>query len=193
MGQTVVVFFGMTASGKSHLSTAWARRHHCARFNTDVVRKRDIARPGEREDGGRGIHQGIYTAAYSRRTYRRLLELAAQALARSACHCVVLDGSYQLLTLRKQLIARFARRCQVYFIYCHCSEAVTRRRLAERRDDVTAVSDGDIEVYRYQCRQFEQPVEIDSRHLLVLDTDAPLEYLIDRLEAFLVGAGARLW
>jgi len=184
----VVVFFGMAASGKSYLSQAWAEQRGCARFNTDVVRKRDIA-------GGMvagrptvsGIGQGIYTAEFSRRTYMRLLTLAEQALADPARRCVILDGSYQLEQERRQVIERFSAVANVSFIYCFCSEHVTRGRLDLRRREEAAVSDATLEVYLHQCRTFEKPREIPGRQLLELDTDAPLEYLIGRVEQFLAG------
>lgn len=183
--QTVVVFFGMTASGKSYLSAAWAKRRQCIRFNTDVVRKESIARMAGLQRSGQGINQGIYTPELTRRTYDRLLDLAETSLAARSRDCVVLDGSYQLALERKRVMGRLGNRARVYFVYCHCSEAVTRKRLAGRLADQAAVSDGNIDVYLYQCRKFEKPTEIGPGQLLELDTDAPVGYLIDRLEQFL--------
>ena len=37
--QTLAVFFGMTASGKSTLALAWAKRCQAPYYNTDRVRK----------------------------------------------------------------------------------------------------------------------------------------------------------
>ena len=177
----VIVFFGLTASGKSHLSGAWARRHNLKRFNTDVVRK-GLAPLAETT--GLGIGQGIYGQDFTRKTYDRLLDLAEETLAGGAVQ-VVLDGSYLLAEERLRLIRRFARRADSYFILCWCSEEMTRQRLELRAREKDAVSDGTLEIYRHQQTIFVRPGESAEDRLLKLDTDAPLEDLMDRLDQFL--------
>lgn len=177
----VIVFFGLTASGKSHLSGAWARRYNLKRFNTDVVRK-GLAPLAETT--GLGIDQGIYGRDYTRKTYDRLLELAEETLAGGAVK-VVLDGSYLLAEERLRLIRRFSRLADISFILCWCSEEVTRQRLELRTKEKDAVSDGTLEIYRHQQEIFIEPAEIAEDRLLRLDTDAPLEYLMVRLDQFL--------
>ena len=185
----IIIFFGMTASGKSHLSTAWARKCGFRRFNTDVVRKEYIVMP----DGGAfaesGIGKGMYSPEMSKKTYEKLLELAEEALAEPSVSCVVLDGSFQRAHDRIHVIERFHHKVLPLFILCRCSDQVTRCRLARRCTDPMAVSDGDVDVYLHQLVKFENPTEIPRMQLLELDTDAPLEYLIERLETFLAQAG----
>jgi len=185
----MVIFFGMTASGKSHLSTAWARKCGCRRFNTDVVRKKYIVEPGGRTFAESGIEKGMYSPEMSMKTYDKLLELAEGALADPLVSCVVLDGSFQRAKDRAQLFERFQHTVVPLFILCHCSDQVTRSRLALRHTDSMSVSDGDLEVYLHQLIKFENPTEIPHAQLLELDTDAPLEYLIERLENFLAQSG----
>lgn len=184
----IVIFFGMTGSGKSYLSTAWARKHGCLRLNTDVVRKECIAGASGAQPVEKGIEKGLYTPELSRRTYEQLLELTDMALADSESPCVVVDGSFQRASERGRLVARFHGRAALFFICCRCSDNVTRSRLAMRRADPCSVSDGDLVVYLHQLAKFENPTEIPRAQLLELDTDAPLEYLIDRLEKFLAEA-----
>ena len=179
------IFFGMTASGKSHLSTAWASRCRCARFNTDVVRKGLVVGKDSNHGGEVGLGQGLYSPEFSRRTYDLMQQLAEEALADPLVECIVLDGSYQRRAERDLLMRRFNERVQLLFVYCFCSEEVTRERLALRLHDPDAVSDGNLKVYLSQRETFERPVEIPSGQLLELDTDAQLEYLIGRLEHFL--------
>jgi len=188
--QYILIFFGMTGSGKSYLSTAWARKHGCLRLNTDVVRKECIAKTIERQPTEKGIEKGIYTPELSRRTYERLFDLAEKAINDPSSPCVVLDGSFQRAIDRRKLVDRFHGCAPLFFVFCHCNEHVTRYRLTMRRTDPMSVSDGDLAVYLHQLAKFENPTEIPTVQLLELDTDAPLEYLIDRLEQFLVRAGA---
>lgn len=184
--KTVVVFFGMTASGKSYLAGEWARRRGYPYFNTDVVRKELVARIFPTiQLQEQGVDKGLYSPEFSRKTYDALLDCAEKALADGAFRYVVLDGSYQLKSERKRVVEKFSGQFGVYFILCHCSEAVTRERLKKRLLNDSAVSDGNLEVYLKQKRKFDKPVEISSEQLLELDTNASLEYLIFRLEHFL--------
>lgn len=180
----VVVFFGLTASGKSYLAEAWADLRGCTRFNTDVVRK-SLAESHPHLQSDRGIDKGIYSPEFSRKTYERLLVLAEKALAGKSTVCVVLDGTYQRRRERQRVVERLAGYADVYFVCCRCCEAVTRARLGARRLDAKAVSDGTLDVYLSQREKFESPMEIPPDHLLELDTNASLEYLIVRLERFL--------
>lgn len=180
----IVVFFGMTASGKSYLASAWARRRGFSYFNTDVIRKE----LGSIESGmvfEKGLDKGLYSREFSRKTYDCLLDRAERALAENSCRAVILDGSYQSAGERKRVLERFAAQARVSFILCRCSEALTRKRLRQRILDDSTVSDGNLEVYQKQRKCFDSPTEIPSGKLLELDTSASLEYLIDRLERFL--------
>jgi predicted kinase len=178
------VFFGMTASGKSFLAKAWARRQGFPYFNTDIIRKEIVAVEPERVFE-QGLDKGVYSREFSRKTYDTLLACAERVFAETICRCVVLDGSFQAASERKRLIERMANVAQVFFILCRCSESLTRKRLRERLQDDKAVSDGNLDVYLKQKKCFDASAEIPSGWLLELDTSASLEYLIERLDHFL--------
>lgn len=186
--QIVVVFFGMTASGKSYLARAWAERHGYPYLNTDVVRK-ELAGIAATRSCPQEIDKGLYSPEFSRKTYERLLDRGERALAEDAFPCVILDGSYQLQSERRRVLERFADRYSVFFVFCRCGDAVTRTRLAERLLDDEAVSDGRLEIYLRQKKIFEDPREIPPERLLELDTNASLEYLIGCVEHFLSTSG----
>jgi predicted kinase len=68
------------------------------------------------------------------------------------------------------------------FISCSCSEAETKRRLAIRAEDPTAVSDGRWEVYQRQLASAASPTELGAHELVTIDTSAPVEELLAILE-----------
>lgn len=183
-GRMVVVFFGMTASGKSYLAKAWAQRQGCCYFNTDVVRKElGALEPGRVFE--QGLDKGLYSREFNRKTYDRLLACAERVLMEATFRCVVLDGSFHSAAERKLVLERLSGQARVCFILCRCSESLTRKRLQERLLDDSAVSDGNLDVYLKQKKCFDAPAEIPSGKMLELDTGASLEYLIERLEHFL--------
>jgi len=155
-GKIIVVFFGMTASGKSTLGKAWADFCSAAYYNTDRVRKElaGLQAVAKRPDG---VGQGIYTSAFTEKTYEAMLAHARQDFSREV-KTVVLDGSYSRRVDRdrvRSMALELGARC--VFIFCTCSEKEVRRRLALRARDPEAVSDGRWEIYLHQRQTFERP------------------------------------
>lgn len=174
------VFFGLTASGKSTLAAAFAARRRLAYYNSDRLRK-ELAGVAPTHSCPDGLHQGLYSPEFTRRTYDALLAKAEQELR--AQRSLVLDGSYQAAGERRlvrALACRFAAR--VVFIYCHCPAAETKRRLAQRAQDPTAVSDGRLEIYERQVATWLPPTELADHELLTIDTSASVEELLSTLD-----------
>jgi predicted kinase len=57
------------------------------------------------------------------------------------------------------------------FVFCTCSEAVVRHRLALRAQDPEAVSDGRWEIYQHQLTTFERPDDLLETDCLHLNTE----------------------
>ncbi len=179
------VFFGLIASGKSTLASAWAGRHGLAYHNSDRVRK-ELAGLAPETPQREAVDGGIYTAEFSRRTYDRLLELAAALLA--AGRSVVLDGSYQARAERDRLrLLAAGHGADLRFVLCRCEEEIMRRRMEERLRDPQAVSDGRWEVYLLQRQRFEPPTELEAAEVLELDTAAPIGELLEKLDRRFAG------
>lgn len=176
----VLVFFGLIASGKSYLARVWAEKHGYAYYNSDVIRK-ELAgmQPTQRQESA--VDAGIYTPAFSRRTYDALVEHAVAELAKGTA-CVVLDGSYQSQSERQKLLARLGATSKIVFILCRCEEAVMKQRMEQRTADPTAVSDGRWEIYLKQKETFNPPEELGVEQLLTIDTNGPVDSLVSLLD-----------
>lgn len=173
------VFFGMIATGKSTLAQGWARhkRLHC--YNSDLVRK-ELAGISPTDNLRQAVDTGIYSREFSRKTYQALLEKAEAVLQRG--ESVILDASYQYIRDRVD-IRSLAKKlgCKVYFILCQCSEPEMQRRMDLRALDPAAVSDGRWEIYLQQKKRFELPDELAASELIIIDTQAPLDNLLQEL------------
>lgn len=178
----LVIFFGMTASGKSTLAQAWAGKLDAPYYNTDRVRK-ELAGLQATDRRPDGIDQGIYAPALTARTYQEMLERARRDFATGST-VVVLDGSYGRKADRDAVraLAREAgaRPC---FVYCSCSQEVTRQRLRVRAADSAAVSDGRWEIYLHQQENFALPDATAEPDCLLVLTEAPVEQLCKQLAA----------
>ena len=177
----MLVFFGMVASGKSTLAGACALKWGCRYYNSDVVRK-ELAGVAAASRQNSGYNSGIYSHDFSRKTYDSLISLARKDFEEEANSCVILDASYQSLEERRSILSSFATGYKLLFVYCRCDESVLKRRLEKRLKDPKAVSDGRWEIYVQQKRRFEPPVELPKEQLITLDTNLPLEQLIEMLE-----------
>ena len=178
----LVVFFGMTASGKSTLAMAWSKQHRMPYYNTDRVRK-ELAGLQVTDRRPDGIEQGIYSPALSALTYQAMLDKAAEDIAGGA-RVVVLDGSYGQRADRdavRRVAAPLGADC--LFVYCFCSETETKRRLAIRAVDSEAVSDGRWEIYVHQKTCFAIPDGDECKDCLLLNTEATLPQLLQKITA----------
>ena len=175
------VFFGKIASGKSTLSQAWAWHKQLRCYNSDWVRK-ELAGISPTARQHATIDSGIYTKEFSQKTYRTLLERAEMCLQQG--DSVILDASYQYARDRQDLrgLAKNLN-CRVYFILCQCSETEMKRRMDKREHDPASVSDGRWEIYLKQKKRFEPPSELAAPELVIIDTQAPLEELLEELDA----------
>lgn len=174
------VFFGMIATGKSTLAMAWAKQKKLAYYNSDTVRK-ELAGLNPTNSQRNSIDTGIYTKDFSQKTYNTLKEKAEAILQQ--CESVILDASYQYARDRQDLrnLAKNLN-CRVCFILCQCSVSEMKRRMKEREQDPTAVSDGRWEIYLKQKDRFEPPDELTASELIIIDTQAPLAELLEALE-----------
>ncbi len=176
----VFIFMGLIASGKSTLAQAFAEKYQLNYYNSDVERKK-LARVDRTARGTGDFGEGIYSAAFTRRTYDALIARAKAQVAQSCS--VVLDGSYVKKAERQLLVDAFAGcNVQLVFILCEVSEQVTRERLKRRALDETAVSDGTFEIYTIQKTGFEYPAELENTGLVTIETDGDVEQLLTILD-----------
>jgi predicted kinase len=168
-------------SGKSNRSRALGAAMGWPVIHSDAVRKNLAGlKPTDRAPAAFG--QGIYDADFSTRTYDEMLRQAGNHLAAGAS--VILDGSYKRAFERGR-VRRLAQDhgARVIFVYCHCPPAVARERLGIRLTDPEAISDGRVELFEDQARDFD-PFAPEDRPLLQLDTTRDPGVVLEDLKSF---------
>ncbi|MCI5141266.1 MAG: hypothetical protein D3909_05980 [Candidatus Electrothrix sp. ATG1] len=179
---TLYIFFGLIASGKSTLAELFAEAQGFPYYNTDRVRK-ELAGIALNERRPDGMDQGIYTPAFTEKTYQAMLERAAQDFSKGATG-VVLDGSYSKATDRHKVNELASSlNARTLFFLCSCSEQETQRRLALRAKDPNAVSDGRWEIFIQQREKFEHPDELSPPQITYIDTEAEPKKLLRLLKS----------
>jgi predicted kinase len=181
VGRLIVVVFGLMASGKSNRSRALGASFHWPVIHSDAVRKTLAGlKPTDRVAVDFG--KGIYGEDFSTRTYDEMLRLARAHL--DAGQNVILDGSYKRAGERDR-VRQLAREqdARVIFVYCECPPAVARERLGIRLTDPEAISDGRVELFEDQARDFD-PFTPEDRPLLRLDTTRDSAVVLEELKSF---------
>lgn len=176
-----MVVFGLMGTGKSSRSRALAEVRDWPVIHSDALRKHLAGlAPTDRVPVAFG--QGIYDEDFSTRTYAEMLRIAEAHLA--AGRSVILDGSYKRAAERERVrqLAR-DRGARVIFVYCECPPEVARERLGIRLTDPEAISDGRVELFEDQIRDFD-PLGPEDRPLLRLDTTRDPAVVLDELKGF---------
>jgi len=177
----IVVIFGLMATGKTTLARALGQALGLPVVESDRVRKALVGMaPTTRATVEFG--QGIYAADFSSRTYEEMRRQVATHLA--AGQSLILDGSYKRAGER-ELVRQLARehRAAAVFVYCECPPTEARRRAGIRLTDPQAVSDGRVELFEAQIRDFD-PLMPEDRPLLRLDTNRELGVVLEELQNF---------
>jgi uncharacterized protein len=177
----MVVVFGLMGTGKSSRSRALAASLNWPVIHSDAVRKTLAGlKPIDRVRVAFG--RGIYAEDFSTRTYDEMLRQAEAYLA--AGQSVILDGSFKRAAERAR-VRRLARGqgARVVFVYCECPPAVARERLGIRLTDPEAISDGRVELFEDQARDFD-PFMPEDRPLLRLDTTRDPAVVLEDLKSF---------
>jgi uncharacterized protein len=177
----VVLIFGLMATGKTTLARALGQALGLPVIETDRVRK-TLAGLAPTTRATEAFGQGIYAADFSSRAYAEMRRQAAAHLA--AGESVILDGSYKRAGER-QLVRQLAREhgAAALFVYCECPPAEARRRLGLRLADPQAFSDGRVELFEAQGKDFD-PLGPEDRPLLRLNTDREVPAAIGELQGF---------
>ena len=148
----LVVMHGLSGSGKTTVSQALIERTGALRLRSDVERKRLHGLPASARSAS-ALDAGLYDAASSERTYKRLADLAAAAV-RSG-YSVIVDAAF----LRREERDRFrglALRLEADFLMvsCEAPDAVLRARVTRRSVQAKDASEAGVPVLE---RQFASP------------------------------------
>ncbi len=127
---TVVLVGGLPGTGKTALAATLADRLGWTVLSSDVVRK-ELAGLGQAEPAPAGYGEGIYTPAWTGRTYDELLRRAAELA--SMGESVLIDATWTAAD-RRSAAAAMAGRVSADLVQLRCvaPAAVAARRMRER-------------------------------------------------------------
>jgi len=167
----LVITCGLSGSGKTWLAQRLRGPLSALQVRSDVERKR-LAGLRADEDSRSPADAGIYTLEFNARTYARLLDCAAAALA--AGEPMIVDAAFLRLGERLSFL-ELADRAGVPFVIVHCTapEAVLRQRVLARTAARNDASEAGIEVLARQPGYWEPFDAREMPRVIELDTSDP--------------------
>ncbi len=163
---------GLMGSGKSTLADELAARTGMTVLVSDRIRKELAAVPQGLTRKRSGFGEGLYSAAWTERTYATLIDRARELLAGGVS--VILDATFSRRKQRDQAFALArALGAEAFAVECIAPEEVTLARLIARECRGTSISDGRADLYPQQKAHFEPFAEIEPARHLIAHTERP--------------------
>lgn len=161
---------GLSASGKSTLSSRLLEALGAIRIRSDVERKRLFGLSMDATDRY-SFGEGIYSSDASRKTYAKLLQLARETM--DAGFPVIVDAVFLKAEQRKpfQMLAQ-TRGVPYIILELDASPDTLRERIRRRKHDV---SDADLGVLERQFQSREKLAAEERRYAIAIDTEKTLQ------------------
>jgi aminoglycoside phosphotransferase family enzyme/predicted kinase len=164
---------GLPGTGKSTLARGLAERAGFRVIRSDVVRK-ELAGLTATTNSSAGFQEGIYSPAWTDRTYAECLRRATAALLNG--ERVIVDATFVEDKRRHEFLQAAIRLgVPALWLLCDASEECVRARLAARHGDV---SDADWSIHQLAAQRWEPPCPCCQRALRKIDTQAAPERVV---------------
>jgi len=178
----LAITHGLSGSGKTWGSQAVVERFGAIRIRSDLERKR-LGGFGPLADTGSGVATGLYSAEFNRRTFQKLLELAANVLGTGLP--VIIDATF-LKQSDRAPFHELAESLGVPFLILDfpADERVCRERIRRRGREGTDASEATEEVLDRQLRAREPFLPDEVRVVVPFNTEssATIDSSLDEVE-----------
>ena len=169
----LVVMVGLSGSGKTWLARQIADAIGALHVRSDVERKR-LAGLAPTESSRSAPDAGIYTPAFTERTYTRLLDYALACL-RGGEHVVVDAANLRRREREAFLQSAAAARARARIVHCTAPPEVLRERVAERGAEGSDASEATIDVLERQPSYWEPFTDTELVLCEAVDTTQPAQ------------------
>lgn len=181
----LVIFAGLSATGKTRLATSLAKRSGLRHFNSDPVRKRLLGVASAARASA-----AAYADSFNRRTYDELGRQAGRELDRAGS--VIVDATLRRIADREVFLeALGGLPAASVLVECRAPLSVRLARARHRLGESGAVSDADADVVRRQAVEGDLADHFPAAQHIVLRTDRPTAQALDDLAALLDAQLAR--
>jgi aminoglycoside phosphotransferase family enzyme/predicted kinase len=180
----LILTHGYSGSGKSTIAGRLAETIGAIWLRSDIERKR-LYGYAATQPSGSGLDIGLYTAQAGQATYRKLAELAGEAIA--AGFPVIVDAAF-LKSEQRRSFRELAAGSGARFIIVdvRASEESLRRRIERRRQQQNDPSEATLAVLERQLQTADRLTEDEADRIIAIDSerDSALATLLAELAEF---------
>ncbi len=166
----LIITCGMSASGKSTLTSPLVAGLSAIRLRSDVERKR-LFKQSKESHSHKPFNAGIYSPEASRQTYQYLSDQADLIL--TSGYPVIIDATF-LHYEQRQLFYQLAQKKGVPFVVLHFTARpdTLRQRISQRVNDV---SDADRSILEQQLLNWKPLQDNEQPYVINIDTESPFD------------------
>ena len=170
----LILMYGLSGSGKTHVSDSLLTILPAVRIRSDIERKRLYGLEEKDRTGGGVVNAGIYTQSASQRTYA-LLQEYAEIILKSGYN-VIIDAAF-LYRHQRSVFLEFAESIGSATVILECSapDPVLKQRIRERIGHDRDASDADIEVLQHQLKNREPLDNAELKLCISVDTSEEID------------------
>ena len=176
---TLLITYGLTASGKSTLASAICHQHAAIQISSDVERKR-LAGIDLTAQHHSALFEGIYAPDMTDRVYQHMLNLANIVI--NAGYPVIIDATFTQKKHRT-LFANLANTLHVPFqiLHVHTNEHQVAQWLIQRQKKLDTISEARLDILQALKAQQESLTEEEQSHTTVIDMSEDKAYIDSKL------------
>jgi aminoglycoside phosphotransferase family enzyme/predicted kinase len=187
----LILTHGYSGSGKSTIAGRLAEKMGAIWLRSDIERKR-LYGYAAMESSGSGLDSGLYSAQAGQKTYRKLAELAEEAIA--AGLPVIIDAAF-LKPEQRRLFRKLAADsgARMLILNFQASLETLRQRLLLRQQRKNDPSEATLAVLEQQLHTAEGLTNDEADRIITIDSehDDALDTLLPRLAEFYGHAAER--
>ncbi|OGW11920.1 MAG: hypothetical protein A2W77_01520 [Nitrospinae bacterium RIFCSPLOWO2_12_39_16] len=175
----LIIFAGLIGTGKSTLSKTLSKKLDIPIISSDIVRK-ELSGISPTEHKYEDFEKGIYSKEFTDKTYKEIFKKAEEFLMKGSS--VIIDASFKKKSQRKMILDLAVEMGIRYFIIeTICKDEEIKKRLNYRLKSKRATSDGRLEIYDKQKKDFDVINEIDRDSHIIIDTTKPIDVCIEKI------------
>ncbi|MEF3254236.1 MAG: AAA family ATPase [Deferribacterales bacterium] len=171
-----IVFYGMIASGKSKNGIYFSEKYAGRYLNSDIIRK-EMAGIDPLSKVYDDYNKGLYSEENSLKLYKNLGRLAKESIGLG--RMVIIDASFSKPVYLESF--RETNNEPIFKIRCYAPDEIVYERL-EKRKNKGSVSDGRLEIYEQQKKDFIDmgaDLEIETTG----DLDDNMKYIMENIKS----------
>lgn len=166
---TLIITCGLMGSGKSFLAKNLSFDLGVPVVRTDAVRKSLF--PEAASGASNDFHAGLYSPDAVQKTYEAAFLATADLLNQGKS--VIVDAAFSSGQQRQRFRElALAQGAEFHILKVSCPEKIAKKRLLQRAEEKSDVSDGRWDLYHLQEREFSMPASEDPS-VVEIDTTRP--------------------